>query len=428
MNAYLRMVGLGLTTTAMLGSLGQSVHGEDWQQWRGNDQTGVAPGSAYPTQWNEDTAAWRLEIPGSGGSTPVIAGGQAFLTSGRDGQNHLLSFDIEAGKLLWSTKVGTDRGAKHRKGSGANPSAVTDGVLAYAYFRSGDLAAIGKDGAIRWQKNLQDIYGTDTLWWDLGTSPLLTENAVVVAVMQTGPSYLVAFDKQTGDELWKTDRQLDAPEEAAQSYSTPLLTTVSGKPIIAVMGADHLTLHSAADGKELARLGGFNPDGEKFFRSISSPVISGDVIVCPYSRGKTLTGVKLSSLLDGKGEKAIAWMRDDLGSDVPTPAAVDGRIYVCGDKGTITAIAAETGETVWSLPMPKSSDAFSSSPLVAADSLYVTRENAVTYVIGPLSVDEPKLIATNKLADDKPYTVASLVAFEKGFLLRTKTSLYRFVE
>ena len=49
--------------------------------------------------------------------------------------------------------------------------------------------------------------------------------------MQTGPSYLVALDKATGDELWKSDRMLGAPEEAAQSYSTPLAVKVNGKTI-----------------------------------------------------------------------------------------------------------------------------------------------------------------------------------------------------
>ncbi|MGV3485069.1 MAG: PQQ-binding-like beta-propeller repeat protein, partial [Planctomycetaceae bacterium] len=205
----------------------------------------------------------------------------------------------------------------------------------------------------------------------------------------------------------------------------PLAAVVGGQRIIAVMGADHLTLHSQEDGKELGRLGGFNPKGEKFFRSIASPVISGDIIVCPYARGATVTGVNMASLLAGDADKAIAWMRDDIGSDVPTPATADGRVYICGDKGTVTAIDAKTGETIWDLSLPASRHVFSSSPLVAGGALYVTRENAATYVIGPLADKKPSLIATNELGDDQPYTLASLVAVDGGFLLRTKSKLYR---
>ncbi len=426
MRPCLHAIHLIVLVTATLSVYSPPSIAEDWRQWRGNDQTGVASGENFPTQWSEDSSiAWRVEVPGLGGSTPVVSGNQAFLTSGIDGQNRLLSMDIDSGKLLWNTKIGTDRGAKHRKGSGANPSPVTDGILTYAYFRSGDLAAVDRQGTIRWQKNLQSAFGEDTLWWDLGTSPLLTDQAVVIAVMQSGPSYLVAFDKETGDVLWRTDRMLDAPEEAAQSYATPLVTTVDGKPIIAVMGADHLTLHSQKDGKELARLGGFNPGGEKFFRSIASPVVSGDIIICPYSRGATLTAVKMSALLAGEGDKAIIWKREDIGSDVPTPAALAGRIYVCGDKGVVTAMDAETGKTLWDLELPQSRHAFSSSPLVAGNALYVTREDAATFVIGPLSSEEPQLMHSNELRDDDPYTVASLVAVGDGLMLRTKGSLYR---
>jgi outer membrane protein assembly factor BamB len=403
-----------------------STRAEDWQQWRGNNQTGVAVGSDYPKRWGEEQGiVWQADMPGQGGSTPVMVGNQAFLTCGLDGKNHLMSLDVATGKQLWLADLGADRGGKHRKGSGANPSPVTDGKRTFAYFRSGDLAAVDLRGKVLWQKNLQNEFGEDTLWWDLGTSPLLLENAIVVAVMQTGPSYLVAFDKESGDVLWKTDRMLDAPEEAAQSYSTPLAAVVGGQKIIAVMGADHLTLHSQETGKELARLGGFNPAGEKFFRSIASPVISDDIIVCPYARGATLTGVKLSALLAGQGEKAIAWMRDDIGSDVPTPAAKDGVVYVCGDKGIMTAITAETGETIWNITLPQNRNAFTSSPLVTGDALYVTRENATTYVISPLSAGKDAKVTTNQLPDDEPYTVASVVPIDNELLIRTKTKLYR---
>ncbi len=106
-------------------------------------------------------------------------------------------FDVATGKKLWSIDAGTDRGGKHRKGSGANPSAVTDGKQVFGYFRSGHVVAADVNGKVLWTKNLQEEFGEDTLWWDLGTSPLLTDGALVIAVMQTGPSYLVALNKQT---------------------------------------------------------------------------------------------------------------------------------------------------------------------------------------------------------------------------------------
>jgi outer membrane protein assembly factor BamB len=112
-------------------------------------------------------------------------------------------------------------------------------------------------------------------------------------------------------------------------------------------------------------------------------------VICPYSRGATITAVNMPDLIAGKGDKAIAWFRDDIGSDVPTPASLEGRIYVCSDKGLVSPLDAKTGETVWEVNLPQSRHAFSSSPLVAAGNLYITREDATTFVIGPLSAKEP---------------------------------------
>lgn len=401
-----------------------------WPQWRGAAQDGVAAGSDFPIRWSEESGIqWKTDLPGNGGSTPVLDGGVAYLTAGVDGKNMLFAIQVDDGSVKWQTSLGTDKGNKHRKGSGSNPSPLIEGDSIFAYFRSGDLACVGSDGAVRWQTNLQQRFGEDTLWWDLGSSPLLTENAIVVAVMQSGPSYLVAFDKTSGDELWKTDRMLGAPEEAAQSYATPLAVTVQGQSAIAVMGADHLTLHRAKDGRELGRLGGFNPDGERFFRSISSPVAQGNLIVCPYARGNTLTTVNMEQLAAGEAKDAIVWFRDDLGSDVPTPAAAAGRVYLVSDakraKGVISCLNIETGDTIWQIQLPKSRVGFSSSPLVAGNHLYVTQEDATTYVIGPLDSSDPKTVSVNKIDDDEPHTVSSPVPLGNSLLLRSRHRLYR---
>jgi outer membrane protein assembly factor BamB len=435
---------MALTRFALIALLGVTAFGAGWAvaddptkwpQWRGPAQDGVAPSGEYPTEWSESGDStkhieWKTELQGAGGSTPVVSGDLAFLTAGIDGKNTVLAIDFKSGQQVWQVPLGADTGKKHRKGSGSNPSAVTDGQRIFAYFRSGDLGCVDIEGNVQWQVNLQEEYGDDTLWWDLGSSPMLIGDLVVVAVMQSGPSYLVAFDRDSGKLVWKHDRLLDAPEEAAQSYATPV--ALEDQNAIAVMGADHLTIHSAADGKELGRVGGFNPDQNRYFRSISSPVAAGEFVVCPYSRGETVTVCRISDVIAGKGRDAIVWHRDDLGSDVPTPAVKDGRVYIASDakrrKGEVSAVDLKTGETVWSVTLPRSRFSYSSSPLVAGNHLYVTAENATTYVIGPLDAAEPQVVATNELEDSDLYTVASLVPVENSFLLRTRHALYRISE
>ena len=414
-----------LTTMAVEPTRSES----SWPQWRGSAQDGVAVSGEYPMRWSEATAAFKATVPGLGGSTPVVAGDQVFLTSGVDGKNTLMAMGMEDGSLAWRLELGSDKGNKHRKGSGSNPSPVTDGKNVVAYYRSGDLACVSTDGKKKWHVNLQEEFGEDTLWWDLGSSPLLLDGMVIVAVMQTGPSYVVAYEIESGKQVWKTERQLDAPEEAAQSYATPLAVTINGESCIAVMGADHLTLHKASDGQTMGTLGGFNPDGERFFRSISSPVASGNLIVCPYARGNTVTVVDMAKLASGAGSDSIVWFRDDLGSDVPTPTIHgDTVIFVEDgkpDKGAVMGVSLQTGETQWSIAQPRSRHGYSSSPVVAGDHVYVTGEDGRVCVIGPLSSEKPALVETNDIDDTDLYTVASPVPVENGFLLRTRHFLYR---
>ncbi len=107
---------------------------------------------------------------------------------------------------------------------------MTDGQVIAVYYKSGDVAGVDRSGKVLWEKNLQKEYGEDTLWWDLGTSPVMTKNHVIVTVMQSepSPSYLAALDKKTGEIAWKVDRNVPAPKEAAQSYTTPVVLSSMG--------------------------------------------------------------------------------------------------------------------------------------------------------------------------------------------------------
>lgn len=418
------MLRSALSLSLMLLTCG-SVAADHWPGWRGPQGNGVAEGEggAFPTEWSgQENVAWKIALPGRAGSTPAIWGDRIFLTLPLEGKNGTLCLDRD-GKELWRQTTGDERPGKHKKGSGANPSPVTDGTHVYVYFKSGDLACLDLQGKIVWQKNLQDLYGEDSLWWDLGTSPVLTQRHVVVAVMQTGPSYLVAFDRQTGEVAWKQDRNLEAPEEAAQSYSTPVVYEEGGEQRMAVLGADHVTGHDAATGKELWRVGGLNPEQDKYFRSIASPAVADGVIVAPYARGRTLTAIRAGGSGDVT-QSHVLWSKSGVSSDVPTPIAVDGRIYSCTDKGKVICLELETGEVLWEGDLPKGRAAYSSSPVLANGRLYLTREDATTFVLA--AGDAFQLVAENALGErpDDEYIVATPAFVDGRIYLRTFDHLY----
>jgi outer membrane protein assembly factor BamB len=391
----------------------------NWTNWRGPNFSGVAQGTGYPVEWSDSqNVAWKIALPGRGSSTPVVWGDSIFLTCGMDGQNTILAYDLH-GKERWRETVGAEKPGKHKKASGSNSSCVTDGQSVFAYFKSGDLACTDLAGKILWKVNLQEKFGADTLWWDLGTSPVLTKDNCVVAVMQTGDSYLAAVNKVSGEIAWKADRNLDAPEEAAQSYSTPVVAMDNGQEILIVLGADHVTAHRTDTGKEIWRVGGLNPTRHKYFRSIASPVVFDGVVVAPYARGGSVTGIRLGGQGDVT-ETHVAWRKEGDGPDVPTPAVANGKAYILSDKGVLTCVEIASGKKVWSGQTEKNRHNFSASPVLADGKIYITREDGRTFVLA--QGDEFTILAANDL--DEAQTVASPVFVNGHILLRTDTHLY----
>ncbi|MDB4439948.1 PQQ-binding-like beta-propeller repeat protein [Planctomicrobium sp.] len=410
-----------LSTLVCLFTLSNAVQAEDWTSWRGPAGDGTVEKGDYAVEWSADkNLSWSIDLPSRAGSTPVVVGNKIVLTATIDTQNGILCYD-QAGKELWRQTIGNVKAGKHKKASGSNPSPVTDGKHVFVYYKSGDFAALDLSGDIVWQNNLQQAYGEDTLWWDLGTSPVLTKEHVVVACMQSlpSPSYLAAFNKMTGEEVWRVERETGAPEEAAQSYSTPVVTEFEGEEQIVVLGADFVTCHSAKDGKELWKVGTLNPDQERYFRSIASPVIIDGIVIAPYARGNTLTAIKMG----GKGDVTkshVLWTKTGLSSDVPTPTAQDGKVYLCTDKGTVACLEAKTGNEVWQTETPKHRLKFSASPVLAGDLLYLLREDATCFVV---NTKEQKIVATNKLGDDE-FVVSTPVLTNGQILVRTFEHLY----
>lgn len=391
---------------------------ENWPRWRGPHDSGAAESGTYPVKWS-DTAGlvWKAPMPGKGCSTPIVWHRRVFLTAPIDGQDAVLALDW-AGKRLWQLTLGAERKGKHRNGSGCNPSPATDGQGVFVYFKSGTLAAVDMEGRLRWKTNLQERFGKDTIWWDIGTSPVLTAGDVIAAVMHQGDSYLAAFDKATGRLHWKVARNYTTPLEGDHSYTTPIVFQEEGREAVLVWGACHLTAHDARDGRVLWSCGDFNPEGRNNWVAVASPVIAGRVAVVPYGRGNCLHGIKL----DGQGDVTATyrlWRRDDTGSFVPTPAADQGRVFLLGDKGHVECLDPASGKAFWNGELPTSKSKYYSSPLVADGKIYAAREDGVVMVVR--TAPPFKLVSENHLSDR---LVASPVPVGGRLLLRGEKNLY----
>ncbi len=368
---------------ALLSLLGLTLpaHAADnWPQWRGPNAKGIAAAGDYPVEFSgEEGVAWKVDVPGVGTSSPVVWDDAIFLTTSDDKQDTVISYGFD-GQQRWKKTLGPGEEGKHKMGSGANPSPVTDGKHVVSYFKSGRVACHDFAGNELWQSNLQERYGDDTLWWDLGTSPILAAGNVVIAVMQAGDSYLVALDPATGDEVWKVKRQYQRPDESDQAYTTPQVANVGGREVIVTWGADHLTGHDAKTGELIWESAGFNPKEEGMWRVIASHAMNDEIAVVPFGRGKFLAGVKL----DGSGdvtESGRIWEEEAEGPDVPTPIVSGDKFFVLTDDGKLFCRDLNTGKELWNGVLPKGRDKYFASPVLAGYKLYCVREDGVAFVV-----------------------------------------------
>lgn len=392
---------------------------ENWPSWRGQSQNGVAAAGQYPLEFSSDKGlAWRVALPGKGSSTPAVWGSRLWLTAAVKRQDSLLCYDLD-GKALWQAALGKGAPGKHREGMGANASPVTDGKYVVASFKSGNVGCFRVDGTKQWQKNLRKGFPKGKLLWDAGTSPVIHEGRVILAVLHTGDSYIVAIDLKSGAIVWQVDRPFVTATENNDGYATPLIATVGGKDILVVWGADHLTGHDLKSGARLWTCGGFNKGDSPYWRVIASPVIQGNTAIVPYGRGKRLAAIRL----DGQGDVSVShrvWARRGISADVPTPAAGDGWVYVLGDRGSVASVSAEDGRVRYQYKLPQGGGRFYASPLLAGDTLYCVRENGTVYAL-KVSETEFTLLHSNELAEPM---VASPVPIDGKLLLRGLKHLY----
>jgi outer membrane protein assembly factor BamB len=393
----------------------------DWPAWRGIASSGSFSTGVFPDHLDPQLSRWCVPLPGKGCSTPIVSGGVIYVTAPIDGRDALLAFDRQ-GSELWRTAFGRQDAGKHRNASGSNASPITDGDAVFAYFKSGSFVAVELDGSVRWEQNLVEQYGEVNLFWDHGTSPILTSRHIVMARMHAGDSWLAAFDKSTGDLVWKSDRNYQTPVECDQGYTTPVVIEHEGAEAILTWGAEHITLHAADDGRLLWSCGNFNPNQNQLWPAIASPVVVDDMVVVAYGRNDRGQPLLFGVRLDGSGdvtETNHVWKREDLGTFVPTPIVHQGRVVIVGDQGEVEAIDPKSGKTLWKGELPRSRAKFYASPLIAGDRLYAAREDGKLFVAS-IADERFELLAESDMGQP---VIGSPVPLSDAILIRGEETL-----
>ncbi len=406
------------------------ARGENWPQWRGPRGDSTSEEQGLPLVWSEKrNVAWKVELPSWGASTPAVWGDALFVTTQQDEKLLLLKLNQADGKTVWTREVGaaeTPRtGASrteqkfHQLHNNASPSPVTDGEVVVAHFGNGELAAYDFAGQRLWRQNLQSEHGKYTIWWGHANSPVLFNNLVISVCMQdsladlgdkSSPSYLVAHDKRTGKQVWKSSRMTAASAEECDSYTTPLLFQTDGRWEMLVMGANQLDAYDPASGRQLWYLPGIVGG-----RTITGPTVGQGMAFVTQGMRKDLLAVEV----DGQGElskRDIVWKETDATPDTCCPVLWRDLLFTISDNGVAKCYDSHTGNLKWKKCLPGN---YKASPVAAEGRIYFLNLEGLTTVVA--ANDRYDKLAENQLDDD---TTASPAVSQGRIYIRGKKHLY----
>lgn len=407
----------------------------DWPQWRGPLGTGAAPNADPPVEWSESkNIRWKVELPGKGHSTPIIWEDQIFLTTAvpygemlppkhstapgtHDGvpvtqkqDFKVLAVDRRNGKIAWQTSVlkKLPHEGGHYTGSLASNSAVTDGEHVYAFFGSHGLYCLDLKGQIKWQKQfgeMQTKHGHGE-----SASPVLFQDRLFINWDHDGPCFVAAFDKRSGQQLWKIDRD----EET--SWSSPIMVDHNGQPQLIVAGTNRVRAYAPQTGKIIWECGGLSSN------IVATPVSAEGMLFAGSSYEKrAFLAIRLDHAHgDITQTDRVAWTRSRGTPYVPSPLLYGNSLYFLTHyQGILSRVDAVTGaDNPGPIRLGGIGNIYA-SPVAGGGRVYVTDLDGNAIVIS--DDDRPAILALNKL-DDEFSASAAIVGRE--LFLRGKRFLY----
>ncbi len=413
-----------------LSLLANSTLGEadTWPGFRGRGD-GISAAANLPLKWSPtDNIAWRIDLPGYGQSSPVVWKDTVFVTAVSGDQRekgYVIAIDTKSGKKRWTHEFQPTQKAKWSSYvSKAAPTPIVDAAAVYAFFEGGDLLALAHDGKPLWSRSLVKDYGEFQGNHGLGSSPTATDEAVIVLIDHSGPSYLLAIDKKTGKNLWKTDRK------SRGSWTSPVVAHRNGKPEVVVSSNGNVAGYDASSGKLLWDMDGLTGN------TIPSASAGDDLVLIGSGQsrkgGDAASAAKSNCCLslvskDGKPGYEVRWSAQKAVSSYATPLAFREHAYFVNQAGVVFCIDLKSGKEVYA---ERIDGACWASPIGAGDRIYFFGKDGTTTVLksgatfeklasNPLLAD-----AKNADAEDAP-TVHGVAAIDGALFFRTGTTLVR---
>jgi outer membrane protein assembly factor BamB len=445
-------------------AFGQTEAERSWGQWRGARMDGVARQGNPPSEWSETkNVRFKVALPGSGSATPVAWKDRLYVLTaipapqpeaaatapptttttapsavppageggggGRGGRRagggrpqepivaqefSVLAIDRNSGKTVWARTARKElpHEGKQPNNSFASASAITDGENVIAYFGSRGLYCYDMDGNLKWEKDLGDMQTRNG--FGEGATPALHGGTLVVNWDHEAESFVAAFDKRTGKELWRRARQEQT------TWATPLVVEHQGRRQVITAGTNKVRSYDLESGELVWEAPGLTPN------AIPSPIESkGVVYVTAGYRGNAARAIRLAGAKgDLTGTPSILWQIDRDTPYVPSPLLYGDVLYLIkSNAAVLTALDASNGQSLYGPQRLEGLSEIYASPVGAGGRVYIIGRdgNAVVLENGR----EFKVLANNKLDDGFD---ASPVVVGDDLYLRGYRHLYRIAQ
>lgn len=383
----------------------------NWPRFRGPEGFGHSAETSLPTQWDDSSIAWRVKLPVAGHSSPVIWGDRIFLTgstgSGSAVRRSVLCLDRRTRKVLWNREVARGPGEKlHKMNSWATPSCATDGEFVVAFFGDGGLHCFDVNGKPRWNRDLGRFPGG----WGVGASPIILGDMVIQNCDAEGDSYLLAVNRHTGQNIWKTTRRATP----RGGWSTPVLIEADGRTEMVLNGEFGVQGYDPQTGRELWFCKSFNG------RGTPSPAWGHGLLYVVNGKPGDVYAVAPG----GNGDVTETHMKWHAprggGRDLPSPLLVDRCLAVVGMNGIATGYEATTGRELWKARLGGN---YSASPIAAGGLMYFLAEDGTVTVLK--AGQKYTVVSRNKVsAPSGEYFRSSMAASDGQLFFRSDRFLY----
>lgn len=388
----------------------------NWDQFLGPTAQGISLANNLPTQWSESEGVkWKVDLPGSGWSSPVITDGRIYLTAALQNESsktislNLLICDLKTGDLQTQIPLVEFDSEQlpdiHQKNSHASPTPLIHQGRVYLHFGHMGTYCTNLKGELVWKRQdlkYQPVHGN-------GGSPILVGSLLIFNCDGGENPFVIALDANSGETAWKVSRPVQA--EKSFSFSTPTLIQVAGQPQLITAGSDVVQSLEPQTGKEIWRV---TYEG---FSVVPRPIFTGGLVVLS-------TGYMRPQLMaidpTGAGDVTsthVKWSKPNVAPNTPSIVSDGELVYCVTDAGIARALELTSGEEVWRKRLGGN---YSASPLLAAGKIYFQSEQGEAIVLdADRSGNE---VSRNQLPGR---IFASYAVADQDLIIRSETTLYR---